>query len=313
MNEQPKPSIKHLVISGGGINGFTFYGALRETVRWQVWKIEDIETIYGTSIGSMLAVMLALKYEWETLDDYLIKRPWHHVYKFDMYSIFDSFQKRGIFTNKVIEETFLPLFSGKDISIDITMKEFYDKTGVEIHIFTTELNTFKLIDISYKTHPEWRVVDAVYCSSALPIVMSPILQGDCWYCDGGLLCNYPILKCIENGAKIEEVLGITRIPDTSRPQHLSGESTILDFAMIVLSRILENVLATPPVLPMETEFRIPSFATSIYEIYSVCNDMQMRMNLIEKGVSHVKKQLDKALMDLPVLEKELEEPGTETH
>jgi predicted acylesterase/phospholipase RssA len=304
-HSQQKPTIKHLVISGGGINGFSFYGALRETARQQVWKMEDIETMHGTSIGTVLAVMLALKYEWETLDDYLIKRPWHHVYKFDMYSIFDSFQKRGIFTKKAIEETFLPLFNGKDMSIDITMKEFYDKTGIEIHIFTTELNTFKLIDISYKTHPEWRVVDAVYCSSALPIVMAPILKGECWYCDGGLLCNYPILKCLENGANIEEVLGITRIPDTSRPQHLSGESTILDFAMIVLSRILENVLATPPVLTMETEFRIPSFATSIYEIYSVCNDMQMRMNLIEKGVSHVKKQLTKGLHVL-------EEPDTET-
>uniref|UniRef100_A0A6C0DQQ5 PNPLA domain-containing protein n=1 Tax=viral metagenome TaxID=1070528 RepID=A0A6C0DQQ5_9ZZZZ len=306
-HSQQKPTIKHLVISGGGINGFSFYGALRETARQQVWKMEDIETMHGTSIGTVLAVMLALKYEWETLDDYLIKRPWHHVYKFDMYSIFDSFQKRGIFTKKVIEETFLPLFNGKDMSIDITMKEFYDKTGVEIHIFTTELNTFKLIDISYKTHPEWRVVDAVYCSSALPIVMAPILKGECWYCDGGLLCNYPILKCLENGANIEEVLGITRIPDTSRPQHLSGESTILDFAMIVLSRILENVLATPPVLTMETEFRIPSFATSIYEIYSVCNDMQMRMNLIEKGVSHVKKQLDKALSVLEELDTEISE------
>ena len=124
MNEHQKPTIKHLVISGGGINGFSFYGVLRETVRQHVWNMEDIETMYGTSIGSMLAVMLALKYEWETLDDYLIKRPWHHVYKFDMYSIFDSFQKRGIFTNKVIEETFLPLFHGKDMAIDITMKEF---------------------------------------------------------------------------------------------------------------------------------------------------------------------------------------------
>jgi hypothetical protein len=75
----------------------------------------------------------------------------------------------------------------------------------------------------------------------------------------------------------------------------------------VLSRILENVLATPPVLTMETEFRIPSFATSIYEIYSVSNDMQMRTNLIEKGVSHVKKQLDKALPVLEELDTEISE------
>jgi predicted acylesterase/phospholipase RssA len=288
-------AIKHLVISGGGINGFTFYGALRETERKKIWHIDNIETIYGTSIGSVLAVMLALKYDWDTLDDYLIKRPWQHIYRFDMYSIIDSFQKRGIFTKKVIEETFSPLFHGKDLSMDITMKEFFEKTGIEIHVFTTELNTFRLLDISYKTHPDWKVIDAVYCSSALPIVMSPMLNGDSWYCDGGLICNYPVLKCIENGANVDNILGITRTPDTSRPQRLSEESTILDFVMIVLSRILENVLSSPPVLKMKTEIRIPSYATSIYEIYSVCNDTQIRTNLIEKGVSYVKEKFEETV------------------
>jgi predicted acylesterase/phospholipase RssA len=295
MKDTEDAEIKHIVISGGGINGFSFYGALRESFFQNIWRIENIETMYGTSIGSVLAVMLALKYDWETLDNYLIKRPWNQVYKFNMYSIFDSFQKRGIFTAKVMEETLLPLFLGKDIPMDITMKEFYERTGIEIHMFTTELNTFQLLDISYKTHPEWTVLDAVYCSSALPIVMSPILKGNCWYCDGGLLCNYPIRKCLENGAKKENVLGITRIPDTTHLFHLSDESTLLDFVMIVLSRILENVLAAPPILTLKTEFRIPSFSTSIYEIYNVCNDMQMRMNLIEKGVSHVKKQFDEGM------------------
>jgi len=161
MAEEPHTAntIKHLVISGGGINGFVFYGVLKETCHQNIWNMNYSKTIYCTSIGSVLAVMLSLKYDWPTIDDYLIKRPWHQVYKFDMYSIMDSFQKRGIFNVKVIEETFLPLFKGKDVSIDITMKEFYEMSGIELHIITTETNEFVKVDISHKTHPDWRVVD----------------------------------------------------------------------------------------------------------------------------------------------------------
>jgi hypothetical protein len=32
--------IKHLVLSGGGVTGFTFYGILRETHRDGLWKLE---------------------------------------------------------------------------------------------------------------------------------------------------------------------------------------------------------------------------------------------------------------------------------
>ena len=56
-------TIKHLVLSGGGVSGFTFYGILRETHRIGLWKLENIETMYGTSIGAVLSVMLALGYE----------------------------------------------------------------------------------------------------------------------------------------------------------------------------------------------------------------------------------------------------------
>ena len=96
--------IKHIVCSGGGVTGFSFYGMLKECYNRNMWKLENIETIYGTSIGSIFAVILALNYDWNTLDDYLIKRPWQNVFKFDLYSILDSLQKRGIFDKKTIQE-----------------------------------------------------------------------------------------------------------------------------------------------------------------------------------------------------------------
>ena len=168
--------IKHIVISGGGVTGFSFYGFLRDTHRNGLWKLENIKTIYGTSIGAYIAVVLALGYEWEILDTYFIKRPWQNLFKFDLYSILNVFDKKGIFDIKIFEEMIGPLFAGMEIPPDITMKQFYEKTGIEIHMFSTELNSMKPVDFSYKTHPDWKVVQCVFCSSALPIVFEPFIE-----------------------------------------------------------------------------------------------------------------------------------------
>jgi len=103
--ESPK-KIKHIVCSGGGITGFAFYGILREANRAGMWNFDDIETFYGTSVGSVLAVMMSLNYDWQTMDDFLIKRPWNNVFSFNMYPLVEAISKRGLFDVKSIEETF---------------------------------------------------------------------------------------------------------------------------------------------------------------------------------------------------------------
>lgn len=169
--------IRRLVLSGGGIWGFSCYGALRESAKANFWNIDNIVSIHATSVGSMLAVMMALKYDWDVLNDFLIKRPWHQIFKFDLYSIISSVEKRGIFDKKCIDDMFEPLFSGKDIPIDVNMKDFYDKTGVELHFFSVQMNNnFCKVDFSHTTHPEWRLLDVVYCSCCLPILFSPFLH-----------------------------------------------------------------------------------------------------------------------------------------
>ena len=44
--EEIKPIIKHLVCSGGGINGFVFYSVFRETNLRTIWELKNIETYY---------------------------------------------------------------------------------------------------------------------------------------------------------------------------------------------------------------------------------------------------------------------------
>ena len=70
---------------------------------------------------------------------------------------------------------------------------------------------FEKIDFSWKTHPDWKLLDVVYCSSCLPILFSPFLteEGDC-YIDGGILNNYPVIHCQNAIEDHDTIFGIIK-------------------------------------------------------------------------------------------------------
>lgn len=277
--------IKHLVISGGGVVGFSFYGLLRETHKEGVWNINDIQTIYGTSVGSILGALIALKYDWETMDDYLIKRPWQNVYKFSMDSLFLAFQTKGILDKKIIEETFAPLFKAKDININVTLKEFYEITNIELHFFSTDINTFNLIDFSYKTHPEWIVTDAIYCSCSLPILFQPIIKDNICYCDGGFIANYPVKQCVENGANPDEIFGMSRNSIFNESNTITENSSLIDYILNLLYKTIDKVLNIKKDFNIKKEVFIKCPPLSIYDIYETTSSMEKRLELISNGYS----------------------------
>ena len=293
-------TIKHLVLSGGGVSGFTFYGILRETHRIGLWKLDNIETMYGTSIGAVLSVMLALGYEWDILDTYLIKRPWQNIFKFDLYSVLNVFDKKGIFNIKIFEEMLAPLFAGMEIPLDITMKEFYEKTGKEIHMFSTELNSMQPVDISYKTHPDWKVIQGIYCSSTLPIVFEPFIEvqpgeldgtdiKNC-YIDGGFFINYPLDNCIQDtGAELDEILAVNKLQNTSDIP-IGTESTFFDYILIAFNRVFEIVLKQyqgEDTVKIPHEYTIIDSAITLQSIIDTASSVDERIRLIQVGVDIV--------------------------
>jgi len=278
-------TIRHIVISGGAISGLSFYGTLRELHKQNYWKIENIQTIYGTSVGSLIAVVIALGYEWSDIDDYFIKRPWQHIFKIDTYSMIDYIiNKMGIYNNKIIEEALQPLFAGKDIPIDITLKEFYELNGIEIHSFTTELNSFSLVDMSYKTHGDWRVVDVIYCSCCLPVIFMPFLHNEEAYGDGGFLSNYPLEQCIENGGVSDEILGIYRI-NYSKYSAINKDSTIFDYLMVILNQTIEKIVICPKLLSIGIECALEATPMTLDSLHQITSNQEERKRVIEMGTN----------------------------
>lgn len=211
--------IKHIVISGGGHYGLTMYGILKESHKKDFWKYENIETLYGTSIGSVLCLLITLQYEWETLDKYFIDRPWNKVFDFDFHTIIEAFENQGIFNQNTMNQLIEPLFLGKDIPLDITLKEYYERTHIDFHITTSEVVSFKLNVLSHKTHPEWKLLDAIYASCTIPVIFKPIITDDSCYIDGGLFSSYPLNVCTSIVSNTDEIMAIRKSSGFDRETH----------------------------------------------------------------------------------------------
>jgi len=236
-------TIKHLVMSGGGPAGLLTYGAARHLAKQKYWILSDIETIYGTSIGSFMGVVLSLGYEWEWLDDYFIKRPWDKLIKLDPLSIVEIYQNKGLLSVDFIQETVEPLFTAKGLSVDVTMKQLFEYNHIDVHVYTTEINGYRMekICISHESHPNLPVVNALAMSMAYPFAFTPVcVDGKC-YIDGGLLNNYPLRDCIEE-TKCEEIeiLSFKNIWVIDECK-VCDDSNVFDFLMVILRKMKREI------------------------------------------------------------------------
>ena len=108
-------TIKHLVFGGGGGGGYAIYGAIKYLAQNKFFDIENIETIYATSIGTLIGIYVSLKYDWNTIDDYLIKRPWEKVIGIKPTDIINMWQEKGILNEDVIKLILKPLLEAKEL------------------------------------------------------------------------------------------------------------------------------------------------------------------------------------------------------
>jgi hypothetical protein len=292
--DSPPSTIKSIVLSGGGSFGFSMYGVLRESHKSGFWDLKNIETIYGTSVGSIIGVMISLNYDWETLDNYLIDRPWQNIFKFTMYSLIDAIQQKGIFDISVIQQIFSPLFCGKDIPLDITMAEYYEKTKIELHFYTLEINhaADHVLDISHLTCPDWKLLDAIYASSCLPILFSPLQKEECFYIDGGIYNNYPIQNSLNQYPLNPDcILGICMILDPEllnnidEKNKIDEKSNLFEYMFYIMYKIIRRIIMKRNVTEkIKNEVKIKNKGILFMDIYNASSSKEERQDLIELGV-----------------------------
>lgn len=275
--------IKHLVISGGGPTIIQTLGAIHHLFENKFIDINNIQSIYGTSAGAILGAILCLRFEWDVVIDYIIKRPWNEVFPISVQNIFDSYTKKGIFDIKLLEKCVKPLFDAKDISINVTLEEFYQITKIELHLYTFEVNNFELVDISYKTHPSLQLVSSLQMSCAFPIMISPVFIEDKCYIDGGITCNYPLSKCIESRSNTDEIVGFKNQYNNYTQNNIDLNSNLLDFIINMIFKLIYNYDTDMEQPKIKNEIVCNSKLVSISHLSTVLKSINARKELFENG------------------------------
>jgi len=277
--------IRHIVIAGGGTMGFSYYGILKEAHMNKLWSISNIRTIYGTSVGSIIGTIIALNYEWKTIDDYFINRPWEKVFNYDMNTLILSIRNQGVFGRKIIEDIFTPLLLGKNILPSITLLDFYNETNIDLHIMVTNVNEFKPVDLSHQTHPSWNLIDAIYASCSVPVIFQPVHYGNITYCDGGIFSNYPINECIANGAMPCEIIGINGINNKNENNIESNmsEYSLIDYIIFLIGKLFQ-MLFIVKYIDIGHYFVVNIDMNCLDNITEVAESKKERARLIKMGV-----------------------------
>jgi len=259
-------------------------GAIQHLEEKEFICLKNIETIYGTSAGAIVGVFLCLGFDWETINDYIIKRPWHDVFPIKVQSLLEAYTKKGLFGISTIKKCFKPLLDAKDISMNINLEEFFNLSHIELHFFSFEINEYKIHDISYLTHPKLSLMQAIHMTCSLPVLFSPVCVEDKCYIDGGVFCNYPLNYCIESGKSLDEILGIKNKYSSEAPV-INAESTIMDFLLGFIYKAVFSVNTDHAQSQLKNEVVCDAKNLSFEVLRTALNSVDVRRELLSSGIT----------------------------
>ena len=201
-----KLNITHLVLSGGGMRGVLFVGALRYLYLENMHK--NITHIAANSIGSFVALFITFKLTIEEAerviytsagDTNLCNIPTKNYYKIVSNLGLCSISHFMEHLRKVLRVKY------PDME-DMTFKEASKRFGVNLYFSTTNINRCENRIFSIEDTPDVSIFTACEASMAIPLIFNPVAIDGEYYYDGAFSNNFPI-KIFSHVSK-ENVIGM---------------------------------------------------------------------------------------------------------
>ena len=189
---------KHLILSGGGINGIQTLKAvhtIEQKINGTMFDKCQLESISATSIGSFIGLGILLNYSAEEYLNNAIPRVSNYFDLFDKMNISNIFHSFGLTNNDIFTTLIdknivpfkLPIYENKSISF----KELFDITNIQFDIYVTNLSFSKIEIWNHITQPDMPISFAIKVTTCLPFIFEPVYFNDNIYVDGSVIDNFP--------------------------------------------------------------------------------------------------------------------------
>lgn len=277
-----------MVLSGGGPTGLILYGAIKRLHEEGVWSLDELETIYMSSIGGFIGFIIALGYDWNIIEEYLVGRPWTKAFSNLSNDILEIMSNKGIDGIEMATICTEPLLSGKYLPKDITLQTLYEYTKVELCFIVTELNTADGLHteiLTHKTYPDMTLNTALASTCAFPLMFKPVLYNDKCFVDGGLLNNFPLNICLkETKCKQEETLAFCNYINQTPTPPITEKSSLIEYTRIFMRKCYIELETTRHQLKIENTVQYAIQDIMDYSVWiHTLEDENMRKTLIERG------------------------------
>jgi len=202
---------ENLVLSGGGVKGYTYIGVMKAFEELNIK--EKFKIIVGSSIGSFFALLMVLGYTSDKLITVFSKMniSFGNLVSITENNIDDVLSNfvysYGMDSGEKIHNIIKIFIKNKIENSEISFKELYDYTNVELTIVLTNLTQNTTKYCNYINTPDMKVHLAVRASISLPFIFNPVIIDDIFYIDGGITNNLPIDYFSETD--IKNTLGIS--------------------------------------------------------------------------------------------------------
>jgi len=286
-------TIKHLVLSAGGLAGFPIIGILKELNNQDFFHIKDVKTVHATSIGTILSTLLLLSDNFELVENYIVNRPWDKFFTINPTSIINIWEEKGLLGDKIILEILKPFLQARDFNINITLKEFYDLLNIELYFYTTNINANPTEDteLSYINFPDLELYKAIAMSSAFPLIFSPIIIDNNCYIDGGALNHFPLNNCLKNNYNVDEILAIKIMSNDNIPQPINKESVLSTYMNTLICKFFIHSY-NAEFETIENIIHCVIEDNSFIEWIKAINDSKLRNDYILYGIERAKHFLE---------------------
>lgn len=223
--------VSTIVFNGGGFNGIAFIGALQKLIENGL-SFESIDCLCGTSIGSLLCLLINIDYKPSEMYDMILNKNFSELKQLSLLNIMKYF---GLDRGDGMENWFKDLLESKDIDKNITYLELYSKTNINLTTVSYNLTKEMTVYCNYKNTPDLKITQGLRMSMAVPFMFSPVCYKDDYYIDGGISELFPLSSFVDISDK---VLGLRLVPHGKKEQCKS--SNFSEYTSKVIETLLNE-------------------------------------------------------------------------
>ena len=193
MNNNKQQEYDTLVLSGGGIKGISYVGALYELNEQGI--LGGITKFAGTSVGAMICGMLSVRLPLDQIKETAMKISSGFLFDIsfvpfsDIYSFLNDY---GLYSGDKLEMEYEKIIFEHTGIKEITFKQIKEIYGTEVTLVGACINKKKPYYLNVNTEPDMSLSRAVRISASVPGLFKPIIHKGDYLVDGGIIDNFPI-------------------------------------------------------------------------------------------------------------------------